>query len=85
MVTYENQSPSEIRTGDRIKDADGREFTAESDAVLVMGDYVVNAVWPMWEGKVRGLILDAKSLVTISYDENIWNQDTQSWNNSYSA
>lgn len=72
MVTYENQSPSEIRTGDRVIDADGREFTAESDAVLEMGDYVVNAYW---RGDVKGLILDGKSLVTISYDESAWNQD----------
>lgn len=72
MVTYENQSPSGIRTGDRVTDADGREFTAESDAVLVMGDYVVNAYW---KGDVKGLILDPKSLVTISYDENDWNDD----------
>lgn len=72
MVTYENQSPSEIRTGDRVKDADGREFTAESDAVLVMGDYVVSA-W--WNGDTKGLILDANSRVTISYEESDWNED----------
>lgn len=72
MVTYENQSPSEIRTGDRVIDADGREFTAESDAVLEMGDYVVSA-W--WNGDVKGLILDAKSLVTISYDESDWSDN----------
>jgi hypothetical protein len=72
MVTYENQSPSEIRTGDRVIDALGREFTAESNATLVMGDYSVNA-W--FNGDVRSLILDADSQVTISYDESDWSQD----------
>lgn len=72
MVTYEGQSPSEIRVGDRVIDALGREFTASSDATLVMGDYSVNA-W--FNGDTRSLILDAGSLVTISYDESTWNQD----------
>lgn len=72
MVTYRDQSPSEIRIGDKVTDADGREFMAESDAVLVMGDYVVRA-W--WKGDEKDLILDAESLVTISYDESVWNQD----------
>lgn len=70
MVTYENQSPAEVRTGDRVIDALGREFTAESDAELVMGDYSVSA-W--YNGDIRSLILDADSLVTISYDEDYWN------------
>lgn len=72
MVTYKDQSPSEIRTGDRVIDALGREFTADSDAEMVMGDYSVNA-W--YNGDIRSLILDANSLVTISYDESVWNED----------
>lgn len=72
MATYEGQSPKEIRTGDRVIDALGREFTADSDAELVMGDYSVTA-W--YNGDLRSLILDSDSLVTITYDENAWNQD----------
>lgn len=69
MVTYENQSPAEIRTGDKVTDALGRTFIAQSDAALVMGDYSVLS------DDGRSLILDNGSLVTISYDESAWNQD----------
>lgn len=72
MVTYEGQSPSEIRTGDKVTDALGRTFVAMSDAVLVMGDYSVLSD----EG--RSLILDFDSKVTISYNESDWNQDETS-------
>jgi len=75
MVTYERQSPSEIRTGDKVTDALGRVFVAYSDAELSMGDYCVNGVL-MDGGDVKSFILDADSLVTISYDESVWNEDT---------
>ena len=67
MVTYEGQSPSEIRTGDKVTDALGRTFVAMSDAALVMGDYSVLS------DDGRSLILDFDSKVTISYDEDYWN------------
>jgi hypothetical protein len=67
MVTYEGQSPSEIRTGDTVTDALGRTFVAMSDAALVMGDYSVLS------DDGRSLILDNDSKVTISYDEDYWN------------
>jgi len=70
MVTYENQSPADIRTGDKVTDALGRTFTAMSDAALVMGDYSVLS------DDGRSLILDVDSLVTISYDESVWNEDS---------
>lgn len=73
MVTYERQSPADIRTGDKVTDALGREFIAYSDAELSMGDYCVNGV--MANGDVKSFILDTDSLVTISYDESDWNMD----------
>lgn len=69
MVTYEGQSPSEIRTGDTVTDALGRTFVAMSDAALVMGDYSVLS------DDGRSLILDNDSKVTISYDESVWNAE----------
>lgn len=76
MVTYENQSPSEIRTGDSVTDALGRSFTAVSDVSFDLGDYEVKGM--DGSGEIRWFTLDAKSLVTISYDESAWNQDE--WN-----
>lgn len=75
MATYRNQSPVEIRMGDRVIDADGREFTAESDAEMVAGDYVVRA-W--YRGSERDLILDHDSKVTITYTESDWAEDSYS-------
>lgn len=71
MVTYEGQSPSEIRFGDNVTDSLGRTFIARSDAQLDMGDFQVLGV----EGTnaEKWFTLDAKSLVTISYDESDWN------------
>jgi hypothetical protein len=74
MVTYTGQSPAEIRTGDKVMDALGREFIAYSDAELSMGDYCVNGVLMHDEG-IRSFILDVDSVVTISYDESAWNMD----------
>lgn len=74
MVTYVGQSPADIRTGDKVTDALGREFIAYSDAELSMGDYCVNGVL-MNGGDVKSFILDTDSLVTISYDESVWNED----------
>lgn len=71
MVTYENQSPSEIRTGDQVTDSLGRTFTALSDAVLEMGDYEVKGLTP--QGEEKYFTLD--SPVTISYNESDWNED----------
>jgi hypothetical protein len=73
MVTYERQSPADIRTGDKVTDALGREFIAYSDAELSMGDYCVNGA--LMNGDVKSFILDTDSLVTISYDESDWNMD----------
>ena len=73
MVTYEGQSPSEIRTGDHVTDSLGRIFTAVSDAYLEMGDYEVKGETAT--GDVKWFTLDPKSTVTISYDESAWNQD----------
>jgi hypothetical protein len=66
MGTYVGQSPEMIRTGDEVTDGLGRTFVADSDAVLDMGDFQV-----LSDGK--WLTLDAKSLVTITYDEQAWN------------
>lgn len=75
MVTYVGQSPADIRTGDKVTDALGREFISYSDAELSMGDYVVNGVLLSNEGDIRSFILDVDSVVTISYDESAWNED----------
>lgn len=76
MVTYEGQSPSEIRTGDKVTDSLGRIFYALSDAYMELGDWEVKGETPT--GDVKWFTLDPKSLVTISYDESAWNQDE--WN-----
>jgi hypothetical protein len=68
MVTYDNQSPDQIRMGDTVTDSLGRTFVADSDAVLDMGDYQV-----LSQG--RWLTLDKDSLVSISYDESNWTDD----------
>lgn len=73
MVTYENQSPSEIRVGDHVTDSLGRIFTALSDASLEMGDYEVKGETAT--GDVKWFTLDPNIGVTISYDESIWNDD----------
>lgn len=75
MVTYVGQSPADVRTGDKVTDALGREFIAYSDAELSMGDYVVNGVLLSNQGDIRSFILDVDSVVTVSYDESDWNQD----------
>jgi len=69
MVTYNDQSPSEIRVGDDVTDALGRNFTALSDAVFVAGDYSVQA---MFVGDKKWLTLDYDSKVSITYNEWDW-------------
>jgi hypothetical protein len=73
IATYENQSPSEIRTGDVVTDSLGRTFIALSDAELDMGDFQVLGITA--EGIEKWFTLDTKSAVDISYDESVWNQD----------
>ena len=73
IVTYENQSPEEIRTGDVVTDSLGRTFIALSDAELDMGDLQVLGITA--EGIEKWFTLDFKSVVNISYNESDWNQD----------
>ena len=74
MVTYERQSPADIRIGDAVVDALGRKFIAQTDAMLDHGDYVVDGILS-GETVKRSFILDSDSVVTISYDEAEWNED----------
>ena len=74
MVTYENQSPADIRIGDVVTDSFGRTFIAFSDSVLEMGDYQVLGI--DGNGNEKWFAIDPNSLVAISYDESMWTEDT---------
>ena len=74
MVTYERQSPADIRIGDMVVDALGRTFIAQTDAALDHGDYVLDGILS-GETVKRSFILDSDSLVSISYNESDWEDD----------
>lgn len=69
MVTYENQSPADIRDGDLVIDNLGRQFWAYSDAIADYGDYQVMGALVSAPNDVRWFTVDLMSRVTISYTE----------------
>jgi hypothetical protein len=67
MQEYRNQSPADIRYGDKVVDALGREFWAHSDATVLGGDYEVMGALVSSPDDYRYFTLDKDSLVTISF------------------
>lgn len=67
LTSYPNESPANIRKGDLVVLADGREFQATATPELVLGDYHVNGYTP--DNQLKSFTMDPDSLVTISYEE----------------
>lgn len=74
LRTYTNQSPTEIRKGDKVTDSRGRTFIANGEAQFVLGDYHVNGyAYNEATGRPDSLLtaytIDNGTTVTLTIDE----------------
>ena len=67
LTSYPNEFPANIRKGDLVVLADGREFQATATPELVLGDYHVNGYTP--DNHLKSFTMEPDSPVTISYEE----------------
>lgn len=66
--TYNDQSPAEIRKGDKVTDSRGRTFVASNTAEEVWGDWHVSG-YDSETGKLRAYTIDGGTTVTLTIDE----------------
>lgn len=74
LRTYTDQSPAEIRKGDKVTDSRGRTFIASSEAEFVLGDYHVNGyAYSEAMGRPNSLLsaytIDNGTTVTLTINE----------------
>lgn len=74
LRTYTDQSPAEIRKGDRVTDSRGRTFIANGEAQFVLGDYHVNgkpcnSVTGQATDGLRAYTIDNGTTVTLTINE----------------
>lgn len=65
LVTYKNVSADSIRMGDRVEDARGNDFIAQSDAKYNENEQTYDVLAP----GMRWISYDFMEGVTLTYDE----------------